>query len=103
MTRESLLQMLEKLAGRVRSLERDNKQVALTIQGFEREVGKLGAVIALASEKVSEMLKDGATAGSSQPQAVNALAESKGLEPLGGLLTQRKNRKWRSGSAFRFD
>ena len=53
MTRESLLQMLEELAGRVRSLERDNKQVALTIQGFEREVGKLGAVIASASEKVS--------------------------------------------------
>jgi chromosome segregation ATPase len=146
MARESLLQMLEDLAGRVKSLEhereqaaatiqaleRDNKQAAatiealeraekqaattiealeraekqatLTIQGLEREVGQLGAIIALASEKVSEMLKDGATTDTPQPEAINAPVESKGLEQLVESSTDpKKEPKWRSGSAFRFD
>jgi hypothetical protein len=118
MARESLMQMLEDLASRVRSLERDSrqaaatiqelerekKQAALTVQGLEREVGELGAVIVLASEKVSEMLKDGASADISQPQAVDAPVKSKSLERLmESSADPKKESKWRSGSAFRFD
>jgi chromosome segregation ATPase len=146
MARESLIQMLEDLASRVRSLElekrqaaarmealerenteavamaralehdnkqaaatiqeleREKKQATLTIQGLEREVGELGAVIVMASEKVSEMLKDGATADISRPQAVDAPVESKGLEQLMEVSADpKKEPRWRSSSAFRFD
>ncbi len=160
MARESLIQMLEDLAGRVRSLERDSKhaaatiqelerekkqaaatiqalerdskqataaieaferaekhaaatiqelerekkQAALTVQGLEREVGELGAVIVMASEKVSEMLKDGASADMSQPRAADAPVESKSVERLTeSSADSKRESKWRSSTAFRFD
>jgi chromosome segregation ATPase len=91
-------------AATIQELEREKKQAALTVQGLEREVGELGAVIVLASEKVSEMLKDGASADISQPQAVDAPVESKSLERLmESSADPKKESKWRSGSAFRFD
>jgi hypothetical protein len=65
MAQKSLLQMLEEVGSRVRSLESEKKQADLTIQGLEREVGELGALIALATEKVDEMLKVGTTANMS--------------------------------------
>jgi hypothetical protein len=65
MAQKSLLQMLDEMANRVRSLESEKKQADLTIQGLEREVGELGALIALATEKVDEMLKVGTTANMS--------------------------------------
>ncbi len=83
MAQESLLQMLEELATRVKSLEREKKQAALTIQGLESEVGELGALIAQASEKVDEMLKEGTSANMSQPPAVNPPATSTSRERLG--------------------
>jgi hypothetical protein len=50
------------------------------------------------------MLKDGATADMSQPQAVDAPAESKGLERLmESSADPKRESKWRSSSAFRFD
>ena len=104
MAQKSLLQMLEELAGRVGSLEREksevdarmqvlederreviaraqahergeklaamkiedlgreNMQATITIQALERQVGELGAIIAQASAKVDEILKEGTAA-----------------------------------------
>jgi len=62
MAQKSLLQMLEEVDNRVKSLEREKKQADLTIEGLERQVGELGALIALATEKVDEILKVGTTA-----------------------------------------
>ncbi len=91
-------------AATIQELEREKRQATLTVQGLEREVGELGAVIVLASEKVSEMLKDGASADVSQPQAVDAPIESKGFEQLKESSADPKTEtKWRSSSAFRFD
>jgi len=91
-------------AATIQELERDSKQAALTVRGLEREVGELGAVIVLASEKVSEMLKDGATADVSQPQAVDAPVESKDPEQLMEFSADpEREPKWRSSIAFRFD
>jgi len=91
-------------AATIQELEREKKQAALTVQGLEREVGELGAVIVLASEKVSEMLKDGASADISQPQAVDAPVESKSFERLmESSADPKKESKWRSSNAFRFD
>jgi len=73
---KSLLQKLEDLSIKIRSLEREKSQVdarikelesekeraTATIGALEREVCELGALIALASEKVNEILKEGTTA-----------------------------------------
>jgi len=91
MARESLIQMLEDLASRVRSLEVEKRQVAAKIEALEREkneavataralqreVGELVRLITLAGEKVEEILKIGADDDVSQPQAVGMPAESK--------------------------
>jgi hypothetical protein len=91
-------------AATIQELEREKKQAALTVQGLEREVGELGAVIVLASEKVSEMLKDGASADISQPQAVDSSVKSKRLEQvMESSADPKRETKWRSSSAFRFD
>jgi peptidoglycan hydrolase CwlO-like protein len=68
--RQSLLQMLEDLASKVRMLE--------------CEVGELAAVIAQASAKVDEMLNEGRTADVQQQEAVNVPATSTAREQLGG-------------------
>jgi chromosome segregation ATPase len=47
---------------RVQELEREKGQAAVKIEELEHEVGELGALIALATEKVTEALKEGATA-----------------------------------------
>jgi len=82
-------------AATIQELEREKKQAALTIQGLEREVGELGAVIALASEKASEMLNDGAAADMSKPQAADAPVEPKRLEQLGEFspVSQKQPRR----------
>jgi hypothetical protein len=59
MAQESLLQRLEELASRVKSLEREKRQAAARIQALECEVVELTALIAQASVKVDEMLKEG--------------------------------------------
>jgi len=88
----------------IQELEREKKQAALTVQGLEREVGELGAVIVLASEKVSEMLKDGASADMSRRQAVDSPVESKRLDRVTeSPADPKRETKWRSSSAFRFD
>jgi len=69
-------------AATIEALERAEKQAAVTIQGLERQVGELGTLIALASEKVAEALKETTTDDISQPRAVNPPVESKGLEEL---------------------
>jgi seryl-tRNA synthetase len=66
----------------IQELEREKKQAAVTIQGLERQVGELGALIALASEKVAEALKETATDDISQLGAVSVPVESKGLGEL---------------------
>jgi chromosome segregation ATPase len=94
----------QQAAATIQELEREKKQAALTIQGLERELGELGAVIAMASEKVSELLKDGATAGVSTPQAVTTPAESRSLEQREeSSATPRGEPKDRSSKAWRFD
>jgi hypothetical protein len=97
MARESLLQMLEDLASKVRlleseksdavakmkALEHEKNQAVASAQALEREVAGLANLITLAGEKVEEMLKIGANGEISQPPAVNVPEESKGLKGLG--------------------
>ena len=94
MGRQSLQQMLEDLASKVRMLERERREGVARIQALECEVGELAAVIAQASAKVDEMLNEGRTADVQQQEAVNVPATSTAREQLGGLLlTHRENRK----------
>jgi hypothetical protein len=65
MAQKSLLQMLEEIASKLKLLEQEKRQADLRIQGLELEVGELGALITLATEKVDEMLKVGTTANMS--------------------------------------
>jgi hypothetical protein len=83
MARETLLQMLEDLASKVRSLELEKRQAAIKMQALEREAVELARVIALACEKVEEMFKVGADGYVSQPPAVNPPATSTAPERLG--------------------
>ena len=69
MPQESLLQMLEDLASKVRLLELEKRQATARAQALEREVGELVSLITLAGEKVEEILKAGANDDVSQPQA----------------------------------
>ena len=104
MAQKSLLQMLEELAGKVRLLEREKREVVARIQALERENSGLINLISLASEKVDEILKGGANDEISQPQAVNAPAGSKSLEQLGEFSAEpQKQPKERSNKAWRFD
>jgi len=84
MGRQSLQQMLEDLASKVRMLEREKREGVARIQALECEVGELAAVIAQASAKVDEMLNEGRTADVQQQEAVNAPATSTAREQLGG-------------------
>jgi chromosome segregation ATPase len=104
MAQKSLLQMLEDLASKVRSLERKNgeavakiealerekNEAAATARALEREVGELASLITLAGEKVEEILKAGANDDVSQPQAVSLPAESMGLDNLGEFSSARQ-------------
>jgi hypothetical protein len=83
MAQESLLQMLEDLASKVRSFELEKRQAVAKAQTLERENRELISLITLAGKKVDEMLRIGADDETSQPQAVNAPAESNGLRQLG--------------------
>jgi septum formation inhibitor MinC len=118
MAQPSLSQMLEKLAERIRSLERQKRQAALTIQALEREkrgaaitiealereVGELGALIALVSEKVDQMLREGPVDDRSQSRAVNTPSTSTASEiPGESSGDPQSDPKGRSGKAFRFD
>ena len=104
MTQRSLLQMLEELASKVRSLEREKKEAALTIQGLEREVGELGALIAMAAQKVDEMLEEGTTGSMSRPRRVNPPVISKTREQPGESSSEsQRETKERSSKAFRLD
>ena len=118
MAQESLLQMLEDLATKVRLLERKNaeaiakvealerekSEAVATARALEREVGELVSLITLAGEKVEEILKVGADDDVSQPQAVNVPAESKSLGQMGEFSADpQRQLKERSTKAWRFD
>lgn len=66
----------------IQELERERKQAALTIEGLERQVGELGTLISLASEKVAAALNEATTDDTSQPGAANEPVESENLEEL---------------------
>jgi peptidoglycan hydrolase CwlO-like protein len=83
MGRQSLQQMLEDLASKVRMLEREKREGGARIQSLECEVGELAAVIAQASAKVDETLNEGRTADVQQQEAVNVPATSTAREQLG--------------------
>ena len=97
MAQKSLLQMLEDLATKVRSLERKNaeavakvealerekSEAVATAKALEREVGELVSLVTLAGEKVEEILKFRADDEVSQPQAVTVPKESTSRERLG--------------------
>jgi putative FmdB family regulatory protein len=97
MEQESLLQMLEKVASRIKLLEREKseaaakiqaldcekKEAVATAQALQREVAELVSLITLAGQKVEEILKVGANDEMSQPPAVNMPKRSKSLEQLG--------------------
>jgi hypothetical protein len=118
MPRESLLQMLEDLASKVRAfelekrqaaarleaLEREKNEAVATARALEREVGELVSLITLAGEKVEEILKVGADDNVSQPQAVSVPAQPKTRERLGEFSAEpQREVKERSSKAFRFD
>ena len=104
MARETLLQMLEDLASKVRSLELEKRQAAVVIQALEREkdeavataralereVGELVSLVTLAGEKVEEILKIGANDEIPQPPVVNVPEESKGHKQLGEFSPDRQ-------------
>jgi len=54
-----LLKGLEDLVSKVRLLERENSEAVAKIQTLQRENCEMAALIALASAKVDEMLKEG--------------------------------------------
>ena len=97
MAQKSLLQMLEDLANKVRSLELEKRQAAGKVEALERdrneavaktralerEVGEMTALITQAGEKVDEILKIGANDEISKPPAVNVPKESTFRERLG--------------------
>jgi len=97
MAQESLLQMLEEVASKVRllerekgeavtriqALERENREAVARTQTLEREVGELVSLITLAGEKVDEILKVGANDDVPQSQAVTVPGESKHSEQMG--------------------
>ena len=85
-----LLRGLEDLASKVRLLERENMEYIAKIQALERENSEMAALIALATAKVDQMLKDGATADMSQPQAVHRLPKYAAHERLGESPADRK-------------
>jgi len=118
MARESLLQMLEDLASKVRSfelekrqaaakieaLERERNEAVATARALEREVGELVSLVTLAGEKVEEILKVGVDDNASQPQAVSVPAESKTHERLGEFSAEpQRELRERPSKAFRFD
>ena len=107
MPQESLLQMLEDLAGRVRSLELQRRQTAAMMQALERErsealakaatlereVGELIRLIDQAGAKVQEILQIRADDDVSQPQAANAPAKSTALGRLGEFSSDPKRQQ----------
>lgn len=118
MTRESLLQMLEDLASKVRSLELEKRQAAAkiaalererneavaTARALEREAGELVSLVTLAGEKVEEILGIGADDDASQPQATSVPVESKTRERMGEFSAEpQRELKERSGKAWRFE
>ena len=96
MAQKSLLQMLEDLASKVRSLELERRQAAAKMEALEREkneavataraleheVGELASLVTLAGKKLGEILKIGADDEVSQPQAVTVPKESTSRERL---------------------
>ena len=89
---------------RIRALELEKKEAVATAKALEREVGELVSLIAMAGEKVEEILKVGANDEISQPQAVNVPAESKSLGQMGEFSADpQKQLKERSSKAWRFD
>jgi FtsZ-binding cell division protein ZapB len=56
MAQESLLQMLEELAIKAKSFERERIEAVAKMQALERETEQLKELIALAESKVGEML-----------------------------------------------
>ena len=110
MPERSLLQQLEDLARKVKSLEREKAQAiarsqqlereksqdALTMKGLEREVAQLGIIIAKAADRVEEMLKENAASGDLPPEAGSAPSESKRHEkPERPSKPADLNLKWR--------
>jgi chromosome segregation ATPase len=105
MAQKSLLQMLEDLASKVRSLELERRQAAAKMQALEREkneaaaktgalerdVGEMAALITQAAGKVEEILKFGADVEVSQPQTVTVPKESTSRERLGEFSTDLQN------------
>ena len=67
MAQKTLLQTLDDLASRLRSLEREKRETVARMQALERENRELVALVSQASAKVEEMLKEGATADVPQP------------------------------------
>jgi hypothetical protein len=103
MAQKSLVQMLEDLANKVRSLEVEKTEAVARAQALEHENSELIGLITLAGEKVDEILKIGATDDAPQPPAVNTPAASTAPEQLGEFSAEpqrepkgRSVRPWRS-------
>ncbi len=106
MARETLLQMLEDLASKVRSLELEKSQTAAKMQALEREkneavararalereVSELANLVTLADERLGEILKIGADDEILQPPAVNVPKESTSREQLGEFSADKQRR-----------
>jgi hypothetical protein len=102
-TIEALERAEKQSAATIQELEQEKKQAAVTIRGLERELVELGTVVAQASAKVDEILKDSAPDDIPRPAAVSLPEESTGSEQTGALPAARGEPKERSSKAWRFD
>jgi peptidoglycan hydrolase CwlO-like protein len=66
MGQKSLIQMLEEVAGNIRSLEHEKAENTAKIQALERQVDELRNLISLAESKVDEMLEGGSAPDASR-------------------------------------
>ncbi|MDM7998599.1 MAG: hypothetical protein QUS33_01010 [Dehalococcoidia bacterium] len=105
---EATIEALERSAKQaevtIQELEQEKKQAAITIRGLERELVELGTIVAQASAKVDEILKDSVADDVSQPATVSAAEVSMSVEQSGTVSGVTAGEpKERSSKAWRFD
>jgi hypothetical protein len=82
MAQELLLEKLEGLASKAKSIEGEKAEAVARIQELETEVGELKELISLADSKVDEILEVGGAPHVSRKQVSSVPLASKGFEEL---------------------
>lgn len=91
MAEKLLSEKLDELASKARSLEHEWSQAAARIDALEPEVDELGALIAQATAKLDEMLKEAAIGDVPQPRTADPPEEPTGFGgwPTSPMIPQR--------------